>query len=111
MLFEPTSTGLRVRTPAKLNLYLEVGGLRPDGFHEIDSIFQAISLYDELEFGRLLEHVGAARREHHVGAQAQRRLRHLATQAGAHAADQDRLSLQDHCLAFLESATPKPRAS
>lgn len=42
--------GLVVRTPAKLNLFLDVGKLREDGFHPIDSIFQAVSLYDELEF-------------------------------------------------------------
>ena len=42
--------GLVVRTPAKLNLFLDIGKLREDGFHPIDSIFQAVSLYDELEF-------------------------------------------------------------
>jgi 4-diphosphocytidyl-2-C-methyl-D-erythritol kinase len=31
---------------AKLNLYLEVLGRRPDGYHEIDSIAQEISLHD-----------------------------------------------------------------
>ena len=34
--------------PAKLNLGLEVLGKRPDGFHEIFSVFQAVNLYDEL---------------------------------------------------------------
>ena len=42
--------GLVVRTPAKLNLFLDVGKLREDGYHPIDSIFQAVSFYDELEF-------------------------------------------------------------
>ncbi|HVP39726.1 MAG TPA: 4-(cytidine 5'-diphospho)-2-C-methyl-D-erythritol kinase [Candidatus Saccharimonadales bacterium] len=37
------------RVPAKLNLHLEVLGRRPDGFHEIRSLFQAVSLYDRLE--------------------------------------------------------------
>ena len=45
--------GLLVRTPAKLNLFLDVGAPGPDGYHPIDSIFQAISLYDELEFTSL----------------------------------------------------------
>jgi len=35
--------------PAKLNLFLEVLGRRPDGYHELDSIFTEIDLADELE--------------------------------------------------------------
>jgi len=37
-----------VYPPAKINLTLDVGPLRPDGYHEIDTVFQAVSLYDEL---------------------------------------------------------------
>ena len=33
-----------VAAPAKLNLYLEILGRRADGFHEIDTLMQAISL-------------------------------------------------------------------
>ena len=40
---------LRLRAPAKLNLFLEVLGKRPDGYHEIRSIFHTISLCDEIE--------------------------------------------------------------
>lgn len=36
------------RVPAKINLLLSVGAARPDGFHEIVSIFHAIGLYDEV---------------------------------------------------------------
>lgn len=50
MIFTETADGLVVRAPAKLNLFLEVGPLREDGFHPIDSLFQAISLYDRIEF-------------------------------------------------------------
>ncbi len=32
--------------PAKINLFLEVEGLRPDGYHDIDSVMQAIALCD-----------------------------------------------------------------
>lgn len=49
MRFETTSTGLRVFAPAKINLYLEVGPRRADGFHDIDSLFVAVGLYDEIE--------------------------------------------------------------
>ncbi|RKX54245.1 MAG: 4-(cytidine 5'-diphospho)-2-C-methyl-D-erythritol kinase, partial [Thermotoga sp.] len=31
---------------AKINLYLDVVGKRDDGYHDILSVFQSISLYD-----------------------------------------------------------------
>jgi len=37
-----------VRAPAKLNLSLSVGPLRADGYHELATVFHAVSLYDEL---------------------------------------------------------------
>jgi 4-diphosphocytidyl-2-C-methyl-D-erythritol kinase len=39
---------VRLDTPAKLNLGLRVGPSRSDGFHEIRTIFQSISLFDRL---------------------------------------------------------------
>jgi 4-diphosphocytidyl-2-C-methyl-D-erythritol kinase len=50
MILSVLEGGLAVLAPAKINLYLEVGPKRPDGFHDIDSIFQAIALHDRLEF-------------------------------------------------------------
>ncbi|MBA7703583.1 4-diphosphocytidyl-2-C-methyl-D-erythritol kinase [subsurface metagenome] len=41
---------LTVLAPAKLNLTLEVLGKRPDGYHEIRSVIQAINLCDSLRF-------------------------------------------------------------
>jgi len=41
---------LKVTAPAKINLTLEVLGRRADGFHEIRSVMQALSLYDILGF-------------------------------------------------------------
>lgn len=41
-------SSVTVRAPAKLNLHLSVGPLREDGFHELTTVFQAVSLYDEL---------------------------------------------------------------
>ncbi len=40
---------LLYKAPAKVNLVLEVLGKRPDGFHELAMVFQALSLEDELE--------------------------------------------------------------
>ncbi len=43
---------LRVFAPAKLNLGLEVHGRRPDGYHEIETIFQALDWGDRLELSK-----------------------------------------------------------
>lgn len=43
---------VRVSAPAKINWSLEVPGRREDGFHEIDSVFQAVSLTDTLDIRR-----------------------------------------------------------
>jgi 4-diphosphocytidyl-2-C-methyl-D-erythritol kinase len=37
-----------VRVPAKINLQLAVGPLRPDGYHDLVTVFHAISLSDEV---------------------------------------------------------------
>ncbi|MGH3835373.1 MAG: 4-(cytidine 5'-diphospho)-2-C-methyl-D-erythritol kinase [Pseudonocardiaceae bacterium] len=37
-----------VRVPAKVNLHLAVGDLRWDGYHELVSVFQALSVTDEV---------------------------------------------------------------
>jgi 4-diphosphocytidyl-2-C-methyl-D-erythritol kinase len=42
-------TALRELAPAKLNLCLFLGPLRPDGRHELVTVFESISLADELE--------------------------------------------------------------
>ena len=42
------SGSVRVRVPAKINLHLGVGPLRPDGYHELTTVYQAVSLYDEV---------------------------------------------------------------
>ncbi|MFW6772682.1 4-(cytidine 5'-diphospho)-2-C-methyl-D-erythritol kinase [Nocardioides sp. CPCC 205120] len=37
-----------VRAPAKINLYLAVGAPRPDGYHPLATVYQAIGLYDDV---------------------------------------------------------------
>jgi 4-diphosphocytidyl-2-C-methyl-D-erythritol kinase len=41
-------TPVTVRVPAKINLHLAVGAPRPDGFHDLVTVFHAVSLYDEV---------------------------------------------------------------
>jgi len=41
-------TGVTVRAPAKINLQLAVGPLGDDGYHDLVTVFQAISLYDDV---------------------------------------------------------------
>jgi 4-diphosphocytidyl-2-C-methyl-D-erythritol kinase len=43
---------VRVRVPAKINLHLHVGPVRSDGYHELVTVYHAISLYDELSVRR-----------------------------------------------------------
>lgn len=47
----PTSADARlhVRAPAKVNLCLFLGPVREDGRHELVTLFESVSLYDELE--------------------------------------------------------------
>jgi 4-diphosphocytidyl-2-C-methyl-D-erythritol kinase len=41
---------VEVLTPAKINLFLEVLGKRADGYHEIETLLAAVTLYDRLTF-------------------------------------------------------------
>lgn len=43
---------VRVSVPAKINLTLRVGSTRPDGFHELSTVFHAVSLIDEVRVSR-----------------------------------------------------------
>lgn len=44
-----TSPGsVTVRVPAKINLHLGVGAPRPDGFHPLLTVYQAIGIYDDV---------------------------------------------------------------
>ncbi len=41
---------LVIHTPAKLNLFLEVLGKRPDGYHSLETVMVSVGLYDSLVF-------------------------------------------------------------
>src|SRR3954468_18681258 len=46
-LWVPTGS-VTVRVPGKVNLYLAVGDRRDDGYHELTTVFHAVSLLDEV---------------------------------------------------------------
>jgi 4-diphosphocytidyl-2-C-methyl-D-erythritol kinase len=41
-------TSVTVQVPAKINLQLAVGPLRPDGYHGLVTVFHAVSLFDDV---------------------------------------------------------------
>jgi 4-diphosphocytidyl-2-C-methyl-D-erythritol kinase len=50
MLLRQQGRTLVVHTPAKLNLFLEVLGKRPDGYHELETLMMTVGHYDTLRF-------------------------------------------------------------
>jgi 4-diphosphocytidyl-2-C-methyl-D-erythritol kinase len=44
----PSLQCVTARVPAKVNLELMVGPPRPDGFHHLETVFQAVGLYDDV---------------------------------------------------------------
>lgn len=43
-----SSPDVRVRAPGKVNVFLEVGDAQDDGYHEVATAYQAVSLYEEV---------------------------------------------------------------
>lgn len=48
MLFRQADSQVVVQTPAKLNLFLEVLGKRPDGYHDLQTVMVTVDLFDTL---------------------------------------------------------------
>ena len=47
--FRSGKHSLVVAAPAKINLFLEIRGKRPDGYHDLESLMVAVNLFDTLE--------------------------------------------------------------
>lgn len=47
---QPCAQQLTLPAPAKLNLFLHITGQRPDGYHNLQTIFQFLNYYDTLHF-------------------------------------------------------------
>lgn len=43
---------LRIKAAAKLNFSLDILGIRPDGYHEMDMVMQTIDLFDDVELSK-----------------------------------------------------------
>ncbi|KAE9365688.1 4-diphosphocytidyl-2C-methyl-D-erythritol kinase [Stipitochalara longipes BDJ] len=46
---QEAATTVTLKVPAKLNLHLQAGLLRDDGYHDMTTVYQAISIYDTLK--------------------------------------------------------------
>lgn len=83
---------VRVRAPGKINVYLEVGRLLGDGYHDLATAFQAVSLYedvvashdDEFSIGSITGSVPVLGVPRDDGNLALRAARLLAAEAGYH---------------------------
>ena len=69
----PGTERVRVRAPGKVNLALRVGGARPDGYHPLNTVFQALSLFDDLRAHGLT--ILVITHDHDVASRAARRVR------------------------------------
>jgi len=79
---------LILKAPAKVNLYLKVLGKRPDGFHDIETIFEKLDLCDEISLRRrkrgikvLCQHKGVPRNGRNLAARAAQALLKKANRA------------------------------
>jgi len=43
-----STESVRVRAPGKINVFLEVGDVKDDGYHDVATAYQAVSLYEEM---------------------------------------------------------------
>jgi 4-diphosphocytidyl-2-C-methyl-D-erythritol kinase len=44
---------MRLKSPCKVNLILNILGKRPDGFHELETVMHPVNVFDEMDFARV----------------------------------------------------------
>lgn len=79
-----------VRVPAKANLFLAIRGRRSDGYHELVTVLQSISLYDQLRVWI----AGPSGQGHHPAARRRMRIRLLHDGGPDVPADHDNLTIR-----------------
>ena len=78
-----------MEAPAKINLYLEVGGRRPDGYHFVRTLMQAVELLDRVEVELSPSHGGVELEVEGDAPQGEGNLCHLAAGAFMEAVGRD----------------------
>jgi 4-diphosphocytidyl-2-C-methyl-D-erythritol kinase len=48
MTTSASPTVVHARAPGKINVFLKVGALLPDGYHDVAIAYQAVSLYEDV---------------------------------------------------------------
>ena len=48
MTIAATDEAVHVRAPGKINLFMRVGDVQPDGYHDVATAYQAVSLYEDV---------------------------------------------------------------
>lgn len=48
MTIAATDEAVHVRAPGKVNLFMRVGGVQSDGYHDVATAYQAVSLYEDV---------------------------------------------------------------
>src|SRR6478736_4778513 len=48
MTIAATEEAVHVRAPGKINVFMRVGDVQPDGYHDVATAYQAVSLYEDV---------------------------------------------------------------
>ena len=52
MIIQRLNNRIEIASPGKVNLFLELRGRRDDGFHEIETVMSAVSIFDRMRFAK-----------------------------------------------------------